>query len=223
MIVELSNKTHEPRLGEGIYLTSDVAEILRLSYSKVRRWMVELWDARFSENGRYSFGDPKNRAVNFYTLIEFYTFYQLRVKGVSAQKIQKAHKTISKELKTPYPFATNIRTDGREIWYDYLSEIVGANGKQQLDLKAVLDPFLHRIDFGINSLAELFYPLDKSKNVVVDPKRQFGQPTISGRNLRIDTIKKLYDGGESKKNISLLYDLKPSEVNDALRYYKRAS
>ena len=223
MIVELSNKTHEPRLGEGIYLTSDVAEILRLSYSKVRRWMVELWDARFSENRRYSFGDPKNRAVNFYTLIEFYTFYQLRVKGVSAQKIQKAHKTISKELKTPYPFATNIRTDGREIWYDYLSEIVGANGKQQLDLKAVLDPFLHRIDFGINSLAELFYPLDKSKNVVVDPKRQFGQPTIAGRNLRIDTIKKLYDGGESKKNISLLYDLKSSEVNDALRYYKRAS
>jgi uncharacterized protein (DUF433 family) len=223
MIVELSNKTHEPRLGEGIYLTSDVAEILRLSYSKVRRWMVELWDSRFSESGRYSFGDSKNRAVNFYTLIEFYTFYQLRMKGVSAQKIQKAHKTISKELKTPYPFATNIRTDGREIWYDYLNELVGANGKQQLDLKAVLDPFLHRIDFGINSLAELFYPLDKSKNVVVDPKRQFGQPTITGRNLRIDTIKKLYDGGESKKNISLLYDLKPSEVNDALRYYKRAS
>jgi uncharacterized protein (DUF433 family) len=223
MIVELSNKTHEPRLGEGIYLTSDVAEILRLSYSKVRRWMVELWDTKFSENGRYSFGDSKNRAVNFYTLIEFYTFYQLRMKGVSAQKIQKAHKTISKELKTPYPFATNIRTDGREIWYDYLNELISANGKQQLDLKAVLDPFLHRIDFGINSLAELFYPLDKSKNVVVDPKRQFGQPTIVGRNLRIDTIKKLYDGGESKKNISLLYDLKPSEVNDALRYYKRAS
>ena len=223
MIVELSNKIHEPRLGEGIYLTSDVAEILRLSYSKVRRWIVELWDIRFSENGKYSFGDPKNRAVNFYTLIEFYTFYQLRIKGVSAQKIQKAHKTISKELGTPYPFATNIRTDGREIWYDYLNELVNANGKQQLDLKAVLDPFLHRIDFGINSLAELFYPLDKSKNIVVDPKRQFGQPIIYGRNLRIDTIKKLYEGGESKKNICLLYDLKPSEVNDALRYYKRAS
>ena len=71
-------------------------------------------------------------------------------------------------------------------------------------------------------MAQLFFPLEKSKNIVVDPQRQFGQPTINGRNLRIDTIKKMYEGGESKKNICLLYDLKPTEVDDALRYYKRA-
>lgn len=223
MIIELSYKTHEPRLGEGVYLTSDVAEILQLPYSKVRRWMVEFWDSRLSDNGRYSFGDPKNRAVNFYTLIEFYTFYQLRLKDISVQRILTAHKTISKELKTLYPFATNIRTDGKNIWYDYLDSLVNANGKQQLDLKAILEPFLHKIDFGKNNLADIFYPLDKSRNIVIDPKRQFGQPTIKGRNLRAETVKKLFEGGESKKNICLLYDLKPSEVDDALKYYKRAS
>lgn len=223
MISEASNRIHKPRLGEGIFLTSDVAEILQLPYSKVRRWIVELWDSRFAAQGTYSFGEDGNRAVNFYTLIEFYTFYQLRLKGVSAQKIQKAHKTISKEINTPYPFATNIRTDGKEIWYDYLDELVNANGKQQLDIKSVLAPFLHKIEFGKNNLAELYFPLDKSKNVVVDPKKQFGQPTINGRNLRIDTIRKLYEGGEAKKNICFLYDLKNSEVEDALRYYKRAS
>ncbi len=222
MIVELSHRIHEPRLGEGVYLTSDVAEILRLPYSKVRRWMIELWDNRLSDNGRYSFGDPKNKAINFYTLIEFYTFYQLRLKGVSVQRVLNAHKTISTDLKTFYPFATNIRTDGKNIWYDYLDSLVNANGKQQLDLKVVLEPFLDKIDFGENNLAEIFFPLDKSKNIVVDPKRQFGQPTITGRNLRADTIKKLFVGGESKKNICLLYDLKPSEVDDALKYYKRA-
>lgn len=223
MIVELTHKTHEPRIGEGVYLTADVAEILQLPYSKVRRWMLELWDKRLSEHGKYSFGSSNNRAVNFYTLIEFYTFYQLRQKGVGVSKILNAHKIISKDLQTHYPFATNIRTDGKEIWYDYLDELVNANGKQQLDLKAVLEPFLHKIEFGKNNLAEVFYPLDKSKNVVVDPKRQFGQPTINGRGLRIETIKRLFNGGESKKNICLLYDLKPSEVDDALKYYKRAS
>jgi uncharacterized protein (DUF433 family) len=223
VILEIEHKIHEPRLGEGIYLTSDVAEILRLPYPKVRRWMIELWDARLAEKGKYSFGDPNNRAVNFYTLIEFYTFYQLRSKGVSSQKIQRAHKIIAQELKTPYPFATNIRTDGKEIWYEYLDELISANGKQQLEIKEILEPFLHKLEFGKNNLAELFFPLDKSKNVVVDPKRQFGQPIIAGRNLRIETIKKLYEGGESKKNICLLYDLKPSAVDDALRYYKRAS
>lgn len=219
----MSNKTHQARLGEGIFLTSDVAEILQLPYSKVRRWMIEMWDSRFADKGSYSFGDTGNRAVNFYTLIEFFTFYQLRLKGVSAQKIQRAHSTISRELGTPYPFATNIRTDGKEIWYEYLDELVNANGKMQMDFKTILNPFLHKIEFGKNNLAELFYPLEKSRNIVVDPKRQFGQPTVNGRNLRIETIKKMYDGGETKKNICLLYDLKPSEVDDALRYYKRAS
>jgi uncharacterized protein (DUF433 family) len=145
------------------------------------------------------------------------------LKGVSAQKIQKAHIVISKELNTPYPFATNIRTDGKEIWYDHLDELINANGKMQLDIKAVLEPFLHKIEFGENNLAELYFPLDKSRNIVIDPKRQFGQPIINGRNLRIETIRKLREGGETKKNIALLYDLKISEVEDALRYYKRAS
>ena len=223
MIIELTNKAHEPKLGEGVYLTSDVSQILQLPYSKVRRWMIELWDNKLSHSGTYSFGDPKNRAVNFYTLIEFYTFYQLRLNGVSVQRILSAHKIISRELRTHYPFATNIRTDGKNIWYDYLDELVNANGAQQLDLKAILSPFLHKIDFGKNNLAEIFYPLERSKNIVVDPKRQFGQPTINGRNMRIETIKKLFEGAESKKNICLLYDLKPSEVDDALKYYKRAS
>ena len=223
MILEIENKVHEPRLGEGVYLTSDVAEILQLPYPKVRRWIIELWDAKFSEKEKYSFGDSNNRAVNFYTLIEFFTFYQLRQQGVSSQKVQNAHRIISKELKTKYPFATNIRTDGKEIWYEYLDELINANGKQQMDIKGILEPFLHKIEFGKNNLAELFFPVDKSKNVVVDPKRQFGQPIITGRNLRIETIKKMYEGGESKKNICLLYDLKPSAVDDALRYYKRAS
>ena len=212
-----------PKLGEGIFLVPDVAEILQLPYSKVRRWLNEFWDNRMAKHGAYSFGDEKNKAINFYTLIEFYTFYQLRLEGVGVSKIEFAHDEISKLLKTPYPFATNIRTDGKNIWYEYLNEIVNANGKEQIDIKVLLDPFLHKIEFGKNNLAELFFPLENSKKIVVDPKRQFGQPIVTGTSLPIRTIHKLYQGGETKKNISLLYEIKISEVEDALRYYKRAS
>ncbi len=223
MQVNIQNIIQKPTLGEGIFLIKDVAEILQLPYSKVRRWMIDLWDNRFAPQSSYSFGDEKNKAINFYTLIEFYTFYQLRLKKVSSKKIETAHKLISKNLNTPYPFATNIRTDGKEIWYDYLDEIVNTNGKEQIDIKSILEPFLHKIEFGKNNLAELYFPLEKSKNVVIDPKRQFGQPIISGTNLRIETIRKLYNGGETKETISLLYDIKKSKIDDALRYYKRAS
>lgn len=221
-----SVSTHDsvaPSIGGGIFLTNDVAEILHLPYQKVRRWMIEFWDTQLAGEYQYSFGEKGNKAINFYTLIEFYTFYQLRLKGLSTQKILKAHSIISKDLNTHYPFARSVRTDGRQIWYDYLDQLINANGKQQLDLKPILAPFLDRIEFGKNDYAERYFPLPNSKNVVVDPKHQFGQPTVYGRNIRTETLFKLYEGGESKKNISILYDLTSKQVSDAIRYYKRSA
>lgn len=117
---------NSPELGEGIFLTKDVSEILHLPYRKVRRWIFDFWDKRFGEErGLYSFGDEGSKAVNFHTLIEFYIFFQLREKGISAQNIQKIYKQLSKDLNTKYPFAhSQIRTDGKSIWYERFGNII---------------------------------------------------------------------------------------------------
>ena len=87
-----------PKVGEGIFLAKDVAEIVRLPYQKVKYCMNGFWQ-------NYTFGEEKNKAINFHSLLEFYIFYQLRVHGISSQKIKKVHSLISKELNTLYPFA----------------------------------------------------------------------------------------------------------------------
>jgi uncharacterized protein (DUF433 family) len=219
----IENHAHiaEPRINEGVYLLRDVSEILLIRTAKINRWLKDFWDGRYASEFSYSFGDKGNRAVNFYTLIEFHTFYQLRTRGISSQKIHKIHRTMANDLKTPYPFAGNIRTDGKAIWYEFLDSLIKADGKQQLDCKAIIAPFLEQIDFGADNLAARYFPLKKSRNVVVDPKHQFGQPTVTGRNIRLDVIRKLSEGGETTENICILYDLKASQVEDALQYYKR--
>ncbi len=217
------NKKLSLRASTGIFLAKDVSEILDLPYSSVRYWMFEFWDGRFSKeaNGKYTFGEKGNKAIDFLTLIEFYTFYQLRKKNVSSQKIQKAHSHIAKELKTKYPFATaGISTDGKQIWYEYLEKIINADGSSQINIKEVLEPFLDKIDFGSHLHAERYYPLGKAHSVVVDPKHQFGQPTFLGTNLKTDTIFKLHKGGEEKKNICFQYDISQKQVSDAILYYK---
>jgi len=222
MMSEISHrKDSQPEYG--IFLVKDVSEILNLPYSNVRYWLFEFWDVRFSKDSTsvYSFGEKGNKAVNFLTLIEFYTFYQLRKKGVSSQKIQKAHQYISKELKTKYPFATaGISTDGKQIWYEHLETLINADGSTQINIKQLVEPFLDKIDFGSNLHAERYYPLGKSHYVVVDPKHQFGQPTLPGTNLKTDTIFKFFKGGETKKNICILYDLNQKQVSDAILYHQ---
>ena len=84
----------------------------------MRRWMVELWDSKFGNTFITAFGEKGNKAVNFYTLIEFYSYFFLRKEKVPWQQIFKAHQIIGKDLNTRYPFATRVRTDGKKVWYE---------------------------------------------------------------------------------------------------------
>src|SRR4051794_34897747 len=107
------------KLGAGIYSIPDVAFILKLPVAKVRRWMNEFWDSRMAQNSnRYSWGEGRNKATNFYTLMEFYVFYQLRELHVSTNRILTAHEDIAGQLNTPYPFGSSkVLTDGRNILF----------------------------------------------------------------------------------------------------------
>jgi uncharacterized protein (DUF433 family) len=209
-----------PKIGEGIFLLTDVANILGLPAQTVRRWLNEFWNKKFSTNNiHYSFGE-KNNAVNFFTLIEFVTFAKLREQGFSAQSIQELHQILSKKLNNhPYPFAsTRLFTDGIEIWRELHNELEKIGGGQQLSFKKILEPFLNKIEFDKKDIAVRYYPLGKNKSVVIDPKHQFGQPTVLGTNIKVSTIHNLYKGKETRKNICYLYNLSDKQVNDAIYY-----
>lgn len=226
----------EPKLGEGFYLAKDVAHILRLDYQKTYRWMVGYWGLQggLNEDVKYTFGGQE-RAINFYSLIEFYTFFKLRENGVSAQKIRQAHNELSRLYNTPYPFAKirDFRIEPRKnrtgdyvkkfLYYQDGQSLIKLDGKQQVIFNGFIDRFLRKIEFDDNSrLASKFFPLDNSRNVVVDPNHQFGQPTVFNTNIRIDTLYNLHLGGESVDFIARLYDLSIAQVRDAIAFSKAA-
>lgn len=173
----------------------------------------------------YTFGEEKNKAINFHSLLEFYIFYQLGVHGISSQKIKKVHSLISKELNNLFPFAHHkIRADRKKrIRYEKFDNLIKADGKQQMDLKPMLSDFLQKIKYGENDIAEQYYPLEKSNSIVIDPKHQFGQLTISGTNIKTQTIYSLYTGGESAETISELYSISLLKIKDAVTFHKQAA
>ncbi len=212
--------------GSGIYTTPEVAKILGLPRGKVRRWLKDYWNAKFANNSlQYSVGIGTEEVTNFSTLIEFFTFYQLREKGVSAQKIVKAHDILVEVFKTPYPFATsNILTDGERVLFEgNVGEIIKADKSLQLYINQVIEPFCQRIEFDNNKLANKFYPMGKSHTVVIDPKRKFGQPVIGDTNILTETVFSLFQAGESVEIIANLYDLKILQVEDAINFHTRTA
>lgn len=217
-------------IGEGVYLIKDVSKILSLPYEKVYRWIVGYWGNSLNAEINYVFGTPDNRAINFYSLIEFYTFFKLREKGVTTTDIRLLHSKLSKKLNTPYPFAVAkdlyVDKKGKRkkfVYYRYLDQLIRLDSKNQFSFDFIINDFLDKIEFGESNMAIRYYPLGKERSVVVDPSHQFGQPTILGRNIKTQTIYSLHKAGEKNEDISILYNISLKEVEDAVYFHKHAA
>jgi len=211
------------KIGAGIYTIPDIAFLLRLPRAKVNRWLNDFWDTRLANkyNSKYSWGEGRDKATTFFTLIEFYVFYQLRELNVSSKAILMAHEEMALQLKTAYPFASaKLLTDGKHILYGLADgTTVKADKTRQIALKEIIESFCKKIDFSESNLAEKYYPLGKTRNIVVDPHHQFGQPVINHTNILAETIYSLHKAGETNNFLSRLYNLPINEVEAAISLF----
>lgn len=217
---------HKQQLGAGIYTIPDISNLLLIPKFKVRRYLNEYWNERSGKklfNETYSWSvDNKIKAVNFYTLIELYTCFHLQELGVAPKEILKSRNVMIKDLKIPYPFASEVLlTNGKKIWYEFKDSIVNADGSKQSDFVEFIQEFASKIEFNSNKIAEKFWPAGKESDVVVNPHNQFGQPILNGTNINAEVIFSMYESGEPLDAIGILYDLTRKQVNDAISFYKK--
>jgi len=220
----------KPMLGTGIYTILDIALILGFPYTKVLRWINSFWNDRFAVNygEAYTWKVDLTKAVNFQTLVELNTFYQLNLAGVSSREILRVHDLLSNQFQTPYPFArkdiiNHLRSDGKKILFEQKDgSIYALDITKQFNLGIIKD-FFKNLDFGANSLATKLWPLGKDKSIVCDPHHQFGQPVISGTNIIAEAIFELYNAGEPTWFIGELYSLDETKIIDAIAFCKKAA
>jgi uncharacterized protein (DUF433 family) len=220
----------KPVLGTGIYTMSDIALILGIPYPKVNRWINNFWNDRFGSkyHHTYTWSVDLTKAVNFPTLIELFTFYQLSAAGVSTHELIKAHEILANDHNTSYPFATKnilegLRTDGKKILFEQRDgSIYSVDYARQFKLQFVKD-FFKNLDFDSDLLAVRYWPVGKDKSIVCDPHHQFGQPVIEGTNILSETLFKMYQANEPVEFIAQLYELSINMVENAIEFHKNAA
>lgn len=216
----------KPKLGSGVYTVSDASHILNIPTSKLRRWINEYWKASFIQNKNladnfYIWGESRDIAFNFYTLIEIFTVMSLRHLGVTFKTIISAREELSEIFNTEYPFAfENLMSDGKKIIITLdRHKLLELGTYGQTALKEIIEPFCQKLDFDINSeLARRYWPLGRDSSVVVDPKHGFGRPTLLGTNISTEVINSLISAGEPKEDIAHLYDISLIQINDVFRF-----
>lgn len=216
-------------VGTGIFTVSEISKILRIPYPKVNRWLNKYWDGVLSKEFNINFSNKidNSKVVTFYTLIEFYITFQLSLSGVKINEIIKARKELTKLLRVEFPFAqknvlNNIHTDGSKIFFKLgKKDIVSLDGTHQLNLM-LIEMFYKNLEFGNELLATKYWPLGKTKSIIVDPERRFGHPVIGKSNIYPEVINSMIQGGESLDFVAKLYNLNESEIKDAIEYCEAA-
>ncbi|KAF2519928.1 DUF433 domain-containing protein [Flavobacterium salilacus subsp. salilacus] len=217
------------QLGNGIFTTSEIAEILQLPYQKVRKWILQYWDGKLGSiyKKNYSWQIDNNRAVGFHTLIEFYVMMQFAERGIKVSAVLKAHNVLAEKFNTHFPFAhsevvNNIHTDGYKIYIKSNGDLITLDGTEQLNLEFI-KMFFKKLDFGNDCLATRFWPLGKKANVVCDPHHKFGQPVIKDTSIQTIAIYKMYQAEEPIKFIASIYDISVKSVKDAVKFHQSAA
>ncbi len=216
------------KINNGIYTLPEVSRILRLPYHKVNKWVNVYWDKQLGSyfDKRYSWSVKNTKAVSFHTLIEFYVLYLIGESGVSTKKVLQAHLELSELYKTAFPFAQQeildcIHTTGKNIFFETSSGIIALDGTRQFQL-GFIKTFFKNLDFDNEMIASRFWPLGKEKNIVVDPKRQFGHPVVGSTNIYPETLCNLYKAGEPVEFIAFTYEIDPKLVLDAIEFCEAA-
>jgi uncharacterized protein (DUF433 family) len=172
-------------------------------------------------------GSSRDRAFNFYTLVEVYCVMAFREMGLSFLKIRQARDELSARFETPYPFASHeLLCDGKRIMValkdtGILSVLtLGAGGETAF--QKIIEPFCHKLDFSKKTeLAERFWPMGRDSFVVVDPRHGFGRPTLDGTNISTEVIYDLLRAGEDAETVCGLYEISEKQLRDVKQFEER--
>jgi uncharacterized protein (DUF433 family) len=220
--------------GVGIYSFVDAARFIGSESRELRRWMRGYTTTHEGEPHEYGplwqsqLVGTDIEAIGFRDLIELRFVRTFVSVGVPLFLIRRTIEELRERLGKEYPFtSTAFKTDGRRIFMEILDD----NGdkalvdvvKRQNVMAKVIGPSLRQgIELGVDDEAMRWYPLSRSRAVVFDPERSFGQPILAESGVPTAAIAEAVEaeGGDINR-VARLYEISTAVVRKAMAFEDR--
>lgn len=224
----------EDFVGQGIYTVPDVSKLTGVSAPNIYNWLYG--DRPSGAPDKHTRKHPALQHqyelmnhianVSFRDMIQIKFVCYFRAQGVSLQTIRLAAENAAKLLETTHPFCSaKFKTDGATL----LAEVLELNGDTNLvELKTmqhvfkdIVDPFLKTLEYD-HDIVSKWWHNEGNHRVVLDPKRNFGKPTIDRCGYATETLYEAYlANGKSAKNVSEWYEIYQEDVEQAVDFETR--
>lgn len=216
-------------LNTGIYTVLEASRLTGVSKERIRRWLrgyhSKLRNKNYAPLWEGQLPPLENKvALGFLDLIEIKFVDAFLNIGVSWAVIHKVREKAQKLYPdTNHPFCTKqFVTDGCQIIRD-LHQETGENCLEEIatDQRVFAEftkPFLKQLEFKAGTILERWWPLGIDHHVVVDPRKNFGQPTIVNEGIPTLILAKSFRANNSIEEVARWYEISAESVQEAVDY-----
>ncbi len=218
--------TPQTLLGKGIYPIPLAARLSKVSQRRIRYWLKRLG----SEDVRdHRLWNGEHQPIDSRIVLGFLDLQEVRFvqafldMGVSWRVLRAAHEVARKRYQNEHPFGTRtFATDGKHIIEElkHSAERIEYEEieKTQTVFPSVVKPFIKDLEFSEGEQLLRWWPLSKSRSIVLDPSRQFGQPIVFDTGVQTEILCLAVKAGESIRDVANWYEVKESAVRDAIDF-----
>lgn len=225
--LNVARSDSSPLIGVGLYSLPEAAAYTGIPSAQIGRWLFGYQANGKSHNGLWqpALIGLDEKTLTFHDLLEVRFVKAFRMHGISLQAIRVAAQHAREWFEQPYPFTCRrFQTDGRSIFATVLEETGDETlidlVQRQYAFKQVISSSLYAgIDYDTAGEALRWFPLKRSKAVVLDPARHFGKPILTQSGIDTESIAAAFAAeGRDAKRVARLYEINVVDVEAALRF-----
>ena len=216
------------------YNLGEAARYLRLPAATLRSWVLGRHYPTSDGSSRFPPlirpASPRPPLLSFSNLIEAHVLRSLRTEhGVSVKALRSAlayaEKTLGIDRLLLRP---ELCAEAGRVFLDRYGELIELTASGQLAMRRLLYEHLQRVEWDSSKFPMRLYPFvwmsapAEERAIVIDPRIAFGRPVLLRKGISTSTITERVDAGESVEAIAADYELRPSEVEQAVVYERAA-
>jgi len=157
--------------------------------------------------------------VSFADLVEVVAIGGFKRRGFPITTVRKIVENCQVQFGEPYPLSRRtFKVGGRDVFVSLdsgLHDVLHRSGALAWD--EILAPFLETLDYR-DAFAYRWWPLGRSKPIVVDPEYGYGLPVIAESGVRTEIIRERFEVGDSIDQIAYDFNVKPEQVQSAIQF-----
>lgn len=231
-------KQRDSAFDKPAYPAYEAARILNLPIATVRAWCFG-YNYRARKGAAKKFhpvirpANPQAHLLSFANLCELHVLSAIRRHHrVSLPRVRAGVEFLRSRLDSDRPLIDReFMTNGIDLFVDHATELLNVSQRGQKALRGDFEQALARIERDRRGTPVRLFPFSRTsvtdtqqpKTIVIDPHRAFGRPVLSSAAITTEVIIGRFNAGDSMTEMAKDYGVDETEIEEAIRFEKRAA